>query len=180
MPQGRQKQVHTGGLGIYWVKGSVPDLFWNMHSRGERGRKGRECKFQNKAHRTFDTLYKATPEEKLHLLQWIEIFTIRLLKKHDIRHNGEYQYLKVSLLQLKRSYPTPVSFTSGNNVHFYHTFMFCVRGWRHLTWLGQCQIRAWQELMDRWIWHTSEKHTFWNRILLSAEQWIKKWISILG
>ena len=25
-----------------------------MHSRGERGRKGREHKFQNKAHRTFD------------------------------------------------------------------------------------------------------------------------------
>ena len=31
-----------------WVKGSVRVLFWNLHHRGERGRKGRECKFQNK------------------------------------------------------------------------------------------------------------------------------------
>ena len=38
---------------IYWVKGSVHVLFWNLLSRGEeRGRKGRECKFQDKAHRT--------------------------------------------------------------------------------------------------------------------------------
>ena len=27
-------------------------LFWNLHLRGERGRKGRECKFKNKAHKT--------------------------------------------------------------------------------------------------------------------------------
>ena len=40
------------GLGIYDVKGSVPVLFSKLHYRKERGRKGRECKFQNKAHRT--------------------------------------------------------------------------------------------------------------------------------
>ena len=44
---------HTGQV-IYWVKGSVRVLFWILHSRGERGRKGRECKFLNKAHSTFD------------------------------------------------------------------------------------------------------------------------------
>ena len=41
---------HTASL--HWVKGSVNVLFWNLHSRGEMGRRGRECKFQNKAHRT--------------------------------------------------------------------------------------------------------------------------------
>ena len=40
------------GLGIYDVKGSVPILFLKLHHRGERGRKGRECKFQNISHRT--------------------------------------------------------------------------------------------------------------------------------
>ena len=41
------------GLGIYDVKGSVPVLFWKLHHRGERGRKGRECKFPKIACRTF-------------------------------------------------------------------------------------------------------------------------------
>ena len=32
-----------------------------MHSRGERGRKGRECKFRNKAHRILDIINTLTP-----------------------------------------------------------------------------------------------------------------------
>ena len=44
--------VYRGGVDS-WVKGSEPVLFVNLHSKGERGRKGRECKFQNKAHTTF-------------------------------------------------------------------------------------------------------------------------------
>ena len=32
----------------------MPVLFWNLHSKGKRAIKGREFKFQNKAHRTFD------------------------------------------------------------------------------------------------------------------------------
>ena len=42
------------GQVIYWVKGSVHVLFWNLHSSWESRRKERECKFQNKAHWTFD------------------------------------------------------------------------------------------------------------------------------
>ena len=45
----------------YWVKGSVRVLFWNLHSRGKRGRKGRECKFQNKSHGTFDPRNTSCP-----------------------------------------------------------------------------------------------------------------------
>ena len=37
------------GRGIYCVKGSVPSLLKILHHRRERGRKGRECKFQYKA-----------------------------------------------------------------------------------------------------------------------------------
>ena len=43
------------------VKCSVPILLWKLHHRGERGRKGRECKFQNKAHRTFDPRSTLSP-----------------------------------------------------------------------------------------------------------------------
>ena len=53
------------GRGIYWVKGSVPVLFWNLDHRGERERKGREYKFQNKAHRTFDPRNTSTPVDQL-------------------------------------------------------------------------------------------------------------------
>ena len=50
------KNIHTGEI-ISCVIGSVHVLFWNLHCRGERGRKGRvECHFQNKAHRTFDII----------------------------------------------------------------------------------------------------------------------------
>ena len=38
--------------GIYYVIGSVCVLLWNLHHRGVMGRKGREWKFLNKAHRT--------------------------------------------------------------------------------------------------------------------------------
>ena len=34
------------GPGIYDVKGSVSVMFWKLHHREERGRKGGECKFQ--------------------------------------------------------------------------------------------------------------------------------------
>ena len=40
---------------FYWVKGLRHVLFRIFHSIGERGRKRRECKFQNKAHTTFDS-----------------------------------------------------------------------------------------------------------------------------
>ena len=40
-------------------------LFRKLHSRGERGRKGRECKLQNRAHRTFDIRNNFTPVYKL-------------------------------------------------------------------------------------------------------------------
>ena len=38
-----------------FIRSKVQSMFllWNLHSRGERGRKGRECKFQIKAHGTF-------------------------------------------------------------------------------------------------------------------------------
>ena len=45
--------MYRGGVHP-WVGGSVHISSQNSHSRGERGRKGRECKFQNKAHRTFE------------------------------------------------------------------------------------------------------------------------------
>ena len=35
--------------------------FVNLPSRGERGRKGRECKFLSKAHRTFHQRNSSTP-----------------------------------------------------------------------------------------------------------------------
>ena len=37
------------GLGIYDVKVSVPVFFWKLHHRGERGRKGRECKISKQS-----------------------------------------------------------------------------------------------------------------------------------
>ena len=44
------------------IRSKVPCvLFWNLHSWGERGRKGRRCKFQNKAHITFDPRINSTP-----------------------------------------------------------------------------------------------------------------------
>ena len=61
------------GRGIYWVKGSVPVLFWNFHHRGERGKMGGSAKFQIKAHRTFDPRNNSTP-----------VFVIMLLKKSII------------------------------------------------------------------------------------------------
>ena len=36
-------------------------LFLNLHFRGERGRHSRECKFESKAHRTFDIINTSTP-----------------------------------------------------------------------------------------------------------------------
>ena len=45
----------------YDVQGSVCLLFWNLHHRGVRGRKGGECKFLNEAHRTFDIINTSTP-----------------------------------------------------------------------------------------------------------------------
>ena len=50
----RKVNVLYTGAGYYGMKGSVRVLFRKLHSRGERGRKGRECKFQNNAHKTFD------------------------------------------------------------------------------------------------------------------------------
>ena len=44
------------GLGIYDVKGSVHVFLQKLHYRGERGRKGRSAKFQNKTYRTFDII----------------------------------------------------------------------------------------------------------------------------
>ena len=52
--------LYRGGVNPC-VKGSVHVLFWNLHSRGVRGRKGRECKFQNVAHRAFDLRSNSTP-----------------------------------------------------------------------------------------------------------------------
>ena len=46
--------------GISDIKGSVPLLFWNLHIRGQRERKERECKLQSKAHRTFDPRNNST------------------------------------------------------------------------------------------------------------------------
>ena len=37
------------GLGIYVVKGSVHVFFGKLHHRGERGRKGRECKISKQS-----------------------------------------------------------------------------------------------------------------------------------
>ena len=39
----------------------MPVLVWKLHARGERGRKGRECKFPKIAHRTFDTIHSWPP-----------------------------------------------------------------------------------------------------------------------
>ena len=49
------------GPGIYYVKCSVPVLLCKLHRRGERGRKVRECKFQNKAHKNFDIINNMAP-----------------------------------------------------------------------------------------------------------------------
>ena len=49
------------GPGIYGVKGSVPILFLKLHHRGERGRKGRECKYQSQTPGTFDIRNNSTP-----------------------------------------------------------------------------------------------------------------------
>ena len=49
------------GLGIYDFQGSVPVICWKLHHIGERGRTGRGCKCQNKAHRTFDIINTQTP-----------------------------------------------------------------------------------------------------------------------
>ena len=38
-------------------------------TRGERGRKGRECKFRNKSHRTFDPKNTSTPLYTVYALQ---------------------------------------------------------------------------------------------------------------
>ena len=46
-------------------------FFWNLHSRGERGRKGRECEFQNNAHRTFDQINNFSP-------LWLTLIMINL------------------------------------------------------------------------------------------------------
>ena len=54
------RHLYRGGV-IYRVNGSVHVWFWNLHSRGERGKWGRECKFQNKSHRTFDSRINFTP-----------------------------------------------------------------------------------------------------------------------
>ena len=46
---------------IYWVKGSVYVLF---SLQRVRGRKRRECKFQNKGHRTFEPINSFTPVQR--------------------------------------------------------------------------------------------------------------------
>ena len=51
---------------IYWVISSVHVLFCNLPSRGERGRKGGKCKFQNKALGTFDPRNTFSPVSKVH------------------------------------------------------------------------------------------------------------------
>ena len=47
------KAVYRGEINS-GVKGSVGVLFLKLHHRVERGREGRECKFENKSDRTFD------------------------------------------------------------------------------------------------------------------------------
>ena len=37
------------GWGIYWVKGSVPVLFWNLHHRGEMGEMGGSANFREQS-----------------------------------------------------------------------------------------------------------------------------------
>ena len=54
MKRFRLGYVNYRGEVICWVKGSVPVLLINLHCRGERVRKGRECKYLNKVHRTFE------------------------------------------------------------------------------------------------------------------------------
>ena len=46
------------------VNGSVRVIFEKLHHRGERGRKGRECKFPKIAHRTFDPINSWPPVSK--------------------------------------------------------------------------------------------------------------------
>ena len=61
--------VTATGFGLYRgpvkddVKGSVLVFFWKFHHRGERGRKGWECKFPKIEHRTFDILLYWPPVE---------------------------------------------------------------------------------------------------------------------
>ena len=48
-------------------QGSVPVFFVKLHHRGEKGRKGRECKFPKIAHRTFDIINSWPPvDDVLH------------------------------------------------------------------------------------------------------------------
>ena len=53
--------LYRGRSRYYNAKGSAHVLFWKLHHRGERGRKGRECKFHNKKHRTFGIINTSTP-----------------------------------------------------------------------------------------------------------------------
>ena len=61
--------IYTGA-GYSGMKGSVPVWYWNLNSRGERGRKGRECEFQNKAHRTLDPRNNFTPVQRRSEWSW--------------------------------------------------------------------------------------------------------------
>ena len=70
------------GVKIYRVKGSVRVLFWHLNFIGERGRNGRECKFQNKAHKTFNIINTSTPVVRV--FSWTPL-SIPILKCSSVR-----------------------------------------------------------------------------------------------
>ena len=103
-----QWQWTTGVELILGSKFQCIVLFWNLHSRGERGRKGRERKFKNKAHSIIgprnhlNTVYKCftrlvldiwwishlsepPPPRCKFLCQWVHLLLLRKLQ-----HQGFY------------------------------------------------------------------------------------------
>ena len=82
----------TLNLGIYDVKGSVPVLYWKLHHRWERGRKGREGKFQNKANRTFYSRNSSTPAVRRH----IERSTLTCCSRRRVRFLASFKQSRCS------------------------------------------------------------------------------------
>ena len=91
---GRQRKYR--GEVISWVKSSVHVLFGNLLSRGERGRKGSECKFQNKAHRTFDPSNTFSPVDvsvtSLHCSPATLILILDAMPRHFAHFQMHFQH----------------------------------------------------------------------------------------
>ena len=82
--------------GISDVKGFLCCMFWNLRFRGERGRNGRGCKYQNKLPRTFDISNDSTP---VHV-----DFSITPLEESTSLSQGFYSQFKVPHCNISPKY----------------------------------------------------------------------------